>query len=256
MRTGDRCFPQIERVTNEGNPFVSTSIQTDARGQIDVGGLSPGLYRVTLRGQGGAQTPSFLRVTAGAARTLDLSAAMPVCELTLRFEGAAADTGRLQVVLTDVDTGATFRSFGQGGLQRRRGAPANGGGEPAASEDDRKLDVPPGKYRVTLGGNADVYLAGILTKGQSTSGRVVSVSDGGSVLTLKLASGRATVRGVATKAGAPLLGAMVMLVPASFGQVDSIPVLRRDETNTDGSFLIEEVIPGDYILVAIDNGWG
>ncbi len=251
-----QVFPQIERVTNEGNPFVSTSIQTDARGQIDVGGLSPGLYRVTLRGQGGAQTPSFLRVTAGAARTLDLSAAMPVCELTLRFEGAAADTGRLQVVLTDVDTGATFRSFGQGGLQRRRGAPANGGGEQQPSEDERKLDVPPGKYRVTLGGNADVYLAGIVTKGQSTGGRVVSVSDGGSVLTLKLASGRATVRGVATKAGAPLLGAMVMLVPASFGQVDSIPVLRRDETNTDGSFLIEEVIPGDYILVAIDNGWG
>lgn len=252
-----QVFPQIERVTNEGNPFVSTSIQTDTRGQIDVGGLSPGLYRVTLRGQGGGQTPSFLRVPEGAARTLDLSAAMPVCELTLRFEGAAADTGRLQVVLADVDTGATFRSYGQGGLQRRRGSPANGGGgEQPPAEDDRKLDVPPGKYRVTLGGSADVYLAGIATKGQSTGGRVVTVSDGSSVLTLKLAEGRATVRGVATEGGVPLLGAMVMLVPATFGQVDSIPVLRRDETNTDGSFLMEEVIPGDYILVAIDNGWG
>lgn len=46
-----------------------------------------------------------------------------------------------------------------------------------------------------------------------------------------------------------------MLVPASFGQPGSITMLRRDQTNTDGGFLIENVIPGDYILLAIDHGW-
>jgi hypothetical protein len=30
---------------------------------------------------------------------------------------------------------------------------------------------------------------------------------------------------------------------------------RRDQTNTDGSFRLDRVVPGDYTLVAIDNGW-
>lgn len=245
-----QIFPQIERVTNEGNPFVSTSMQTDALGGIDVGGLSPGLYKVTLRGQAGQQTPSFVQVGAGAGRTVDLSAAMPVCELAVHFEGAA-NPERVEVMLREVDTGATFRSYAGGGLQRRQGAR---GGEPPPAE--RTLEVPPGRYGVTLSGNPDVYLAGIVAKGQETSGRVVTVSEGSSLLTLKLGQGRASVRGIATRDGKPLLGAMVMLVPTTFGQAESIPVLRRDETNTDGSFLMDEVIPGDYILLAIDNGWG
>jgi hypothetical protein len=48
---------------------------------------------------------------------------------------------------------------------------------------------------------------------------------------------------------------MVMLVPATFGQAGSIDILRRDQTNTDGSFSIAGVLPGQYILFAIDRGW-
>ena len=47
-----------------------------------------------------------------------------------------------------------------------------------------------------------------------------------------------------------------MLVPTTFGQAGAIDLLRRDQSNTDGSFNLEDVIPGDYILLAIDHGWG
>ena len=30
---------------------------------------------------------------------------------------------------------------------------------------------------------------------------------------------------------------------------------RRDQTNTDGSFTLNRVVPGNYTLVAIENGW-
>lgn len=245
-----QIFPQVERVSNEGNPFVNAAVQVDAHGQIDVGGLSPGLYRVTLRGPSGQQAPSFIRVPGGSARSLDLSSATPVCELSLHFEGG--DAARLQVVFRDVDTGATFVSFAQGGLQRRTNGPAT---EKPAAVGERKLEVPSGQYRVTLNGNNDMYLAGISMKGQTISGRSVSIGSGSVALTLRLAQGRATVQGIVASDGAALRGAMVMLVPATFGQAGSIPILRRDQTNTDGSFLVENVIPGDYILLAIEGGW-
>jgi hypothetical protein len=48
---------------------------------------------------------------------------------------------------------------------------------------------------------------------------------------------------------------MVLLVPASLGDPASITILRRDQTNTDGSFDLADILPGQYILLAIDHGW-
>jgi hypothetical protein len=35
----------------------------------------------------------------------------------------------------------------------------------------------------------------------------------------------------------------------------SADLFRRDQSNSDGSFSLNEVVPGNYTLVAIDNGW-
>ena len=48
---------------------------------------------------------------------------------------------------------------------------------------------------------------------------------------------------------------MVLLVPITIEDPNSITVLLRDQTNTDGSFELANIIPGQYILVAIDHGW-
>jgi len=32
--------------------------------------------------------------------------------------------------------------------------------------------------------------------------------------------------------------------------------LRRDQPDSDGSFTLLNVLPGNYTVVAIDNGWG
>ena len=55
--------------------------------------------------------------------------------------------------------------------------------------------------------------------------------------------------------GKPSVGAMVLLVPATLGNPDGLNIIRRDQTNTDGSFDLNDVLPGQYILVAIDRGW-
>jgi hypothetical protein len=70
-----------------------------------------------------------------------------------------------------------------------------------------------------------------------------------------VASGRTNLSGIATLAEKPAVGAMILLVPITIEEPDSIGFLRQDQTNTDGSFDIGSVIPGRYILVAIDRGW-
>ena len=46
---------------------------------------------------------------------------------------------------------------------------------------------------------------------------------------------------------------MIVLVP---NNPDADPELfRRDQSDLDGSFALQQVIPGTYTLMAIENGW-
>jgi hypothetical protein len=118
----------------------------------------------------------------------------------------------------------------------------------------RTVMLPPHQYEVYVGTGASEYLTGMAATGASVVGRSVTVG-GPAALTLHLATGRAQVEGVAKLQGRPSEGAMVLLVPVTLGQPGDLSAVLRDETNTDGTFLISGATPGRYILVAIDHGW-
>ena len=61
------------------------------------------------------------------------------------------------------------------------------------------------------------------------------------------------VKGFVRQDGKPVAGAMVLLVPAR--QTLTPELVRRDESNLDGSFLLTDVSPGDYLLLALTDGW-
>jgi len=50
-----------------------------------------------------------------------------------------------------------------------------------------------------------------------------------------------------------LAGAMVVLVPEN-PELDRA-LFRRDQSDLDGTFLLRNVVPGSYTLLAIENGW-
>ena len=156
--------------------------------------------------------------------------------------------GGVQVTLIDTDThrGSFSANANEGGPGRREGK------DPDA---DRVMEVPPGRYEVVLQGRQNVFLTGLAAKGAETAGRYVTVGAGDSTLTVHVASGRASLSGVATMDGKPLVGAMILLVPITIEDRNSITMLRQDQTNTDGSYDLANIIPGQYILVAIDHGW-
>jgi Carboxypeptidase regulatory-like domain len=246
-------FPMVQQIIpGSGSPnFVQVSIHTNAQGEVDVGGLAPGVYQVRLQGPNQEVRFSVVEVTAGSAKTLDLGAATDEAKVTLHFEGVSdSDSRPVPVNLIDTATGmGSFSSNAMGGgmgdLRRR------GGREPNA---EPTMEVPPGRYEVVLQSRPNLYLTGMTAKGAEVAGRYVTLSSEASTLNLHIASGRSTLSGVASFQDKPSIGAMILLVPTTIDDPNSLRILRRDQTNTDGSYDLADVIPGQYILVAIDHG--
>lgn len=72
-------------------------------------------------------------------------------------------------------------------------------------------------------------------------------------ITLTAVEGAVTLEGLALRDGKGLAGTMVVLVPKD---LQKIPLLaRRDQSDSDGSFSLQNVYPGDYTLVALANAW-
>jgi hypothetical protein len=262
-----QAIPLIQQMNGGGGQnFIQTNMRFDAQGQIDVGGLTPGVYQVRLAGPNTDGRTAMVEVTANSARTLDLSApSRDMAKITLRFDGLAdldsssrADrNGGVQVTLIDRDArnGSFFSSGAEGAGINPGGGINLGRRDQRDPNADRIIEVPPGRYEVVLQGRPNIFLTGLTAKGAETAGRYVTVGAGESTLTVHVASGRASLSGVATLEGKPVVGTMVLLVPITIEDPNSITFLLRDQTNTDGSFDLANIIPGKYILVAIDHGW-
>jgi Carboxypeptidase regulatory-like domain len=252
----NQMFPVVTRITPGVNNlgFMPVALTTDGQGEMDIGGLTPGLYQIRMQGPGPDNKMSLVEVSAGSTRTLEIGGTADVANISLHFDGPAdiqPDENSVQVQLVNTETGDVVSSANAGiGPPNPRQRRETGGSEP-----DRVIQTLPGSYEVLLRSRQDIYLKGITMPSAEVKGRIVKVHAGDATMTLHTASGRAIVSGMATLAGKPAVGAMVLLVPATLGNPNGLTILRRDQTNTDGSFEMSDVIPGQYILTAIDHGW-
>jgi hypothetical protein len=110
-------------------------------------------------------------------------------------------------------------------------------------------EVLPGRYELRLGG--DLSIKSVTVKGGGYSRGELEVRDG-SQIQISITADKATkLSGVAVKEGQPFGGAMVLLIPQDFSHGSYIP---RDQSNSDGTFNLNSIAPGRYILVAIEDG--
>jgi len=97
-------------------------------------------------------------------------------------------------------------------------------------------------------------LKSVSATGAQVVGHTVEISSGTSVrLSLTMSSGVGRVNGTALRDSKGYAGAMIVLVPQDL-QNDST-LIRRDQSDSDGTFSLQNVLPGRYTLVAIENGW-
>jgi hypothetical protein len=266
--------PQVTSVSGS-NLGLSTSL--NGQGELEIGGLAPGLYRIQTMEQGGPGRATIVEITANSARNLDLTAAAVTATVNFKIDG---DPEAQSAPITFVDAANDrniFRSVGtrgaEGGPQRRPQPPGlrqpdsrqmpqrpqqRASLSPASASSDhlaRTIDLPPGRYLVYQGGSNNFFVSGMTLGTKEIPGRLVTIPSGESSLTIHIATGRATVAGVCALGEKPVVGAMVLLVPITLDQPGAIAEIRRDQTNSDGSYDLDNVIPGQYILVAIDHGW-
>lgn len=256
-------WPIIQQVNQAALPggFMQESIHRNAQGQFDVDGLTPGLYQVRINGPDGQVRMSLVHVTADGSPTVNFDTASSAARVSFHVDGlrdalpnlliAALIDPENQRVVASTNLGSMPRPIAR--LNNPPGTPGNGATTP--EEHVPSIDVPAGQYEVVMMGQPDLYLAGVTAQGAQATGRAVTLPAGESSLTLHVVKGRATLTGFASFKGKPAVGAAIMLVPATLGQTGALQMVRRDQSNSDGSFNIAQVIPGQYILIAINDGW-
>jgi hypothetical protein len=72
-------------------------------------------------------------------------------------------------------------------------------------------------------------------------------------LGITLCQNLSTINGTARSKGQPAAGAMILLVPEN--PELNLPLFRRDQSDSDGTFTLRDVVPGRYKILAIENGW-
>jgi protocatechuate 3,4-dioxygenase beta subunit len=138
-------------------------------------------------------------------------------------------------------------------------APANNGPSlpPARVDRDGAFDlqgVSPGNYEVrVLAPGSTLAVTQMAATGGDVQGTHIAVGTDPVLIAATLASGSTTITGYAKRDGKGIGGAMIVLVPQNPNA--SHELFRRDQSNSDGSFTLNRVIPGNYTVVAIEDGW-
>jgi hypothetical protein len=112
----------------------------------------------------------------------------------------------------------------------------------------------PAPYEISFSNLGDVSVQELNVTGATVTGRTLQLPRSGSVrLKIVLSQGFARIDGTVLRDEKPVSETMVVLVPERLeGNND---LIRRDQSDSDGTFSLYRVLPGRYTVVAIENGW-
>lgn len=112
----------------------------------------------------------------------------------------------------------------------------------------------PTTFQVSVFNAGDLTVREISARGATVAGHSVRLPRTGIVqLNIALSKGLARIDGTVLDKDKPVSEAMVLLIPESPAKNEDF--FRRDQSDSDGTFSLYQVVPGRYTLVAIQNGW-
>jgi hypothetical protein len=205
-------------------------------GVLEIDGILPGRYDVVL---------SHFQPDGGPSDSTRFSAdvAAGATELTAG-EGASDVTVAGTVTSTEgkiPSGGISFRLLHQ---YRMYSATLNPAGE-------FTLKLPADEDYDVIGQIQPLYLARITSQDGELKDRIVRVKTGfAPKLEILASSGSGQIDGVVEHGGKPAGGVMVLLAPE-----DNQILFRRDQSDSDGTFTLGDIVPGPYRLLALDRGW-
>jgi Carboxypeptidase regulatory-like domain len=206
---------------------------------VELSGVAPGHYEMEMR--------SSPRSGTGHYSSIDASADHPVVDTAMNEVLADVSGKAAMAGAGSLPQGLSISLEGQQGDDDNHAHVERGG-----SFEIHNLR--PGTYElVANAAEAAVTSTRITASGATVDGRFVKVGTAPITLSVTLVEGTASVSGFAKVSGKPVAGVMVVLVPANLNAGRAL--FRRDQSDTDGSFNLKRAIPGDYTLVAIQDGW-
>lgn len=233
--------PQVSPLLSQeifgSTDYINTNTRYLGPGETELS-VAPGKYQMRLSGLGPPGEPST---------TLDITS-----DQTLDSGTAASPTqlsGKLAQLSGEEFSPGTFISLSTLENQNISGAQVkkDGSFELAA--------LPPGKYRLNVwSGNHHFFIAKLAASGADVEDQWIKIN-GSPVMVAATIYPDPSLRinGFAKKSGKPAPGVMVLLVPRDAENDPSL--FRRDQSDSDGSFSLLDVLPGKYTLVAIEDGW-
>jgi hypothetical protein len=112
----------------------------------------------------------------------------------------------------------------------------------------------PGTYSVYAMNGANSIVANLKATGARVTGQTIEITGGKPVqLEIEMSTTLSKINGTTRRDGKPVAGAMILLVPED-SEVN-LPKFRRDQSDSDGTFTLIDVLPGRYRVLAIDDGW-
>jgi 5-hydroxyisourate hydrolase-like protein (transthyretin family) len=236
-RISQRLFEgYVDSVTNAPDSWVSPGV-------IEISGLAPGHYIIEIpadSGLGGkvASRGWYREVDLSGDTDVNVSDAAGFVNLsgTILFPGHVPL--HAAVLLSNPTTGESFRSDI----------------DEHGAFDFKSDNVRQGRYQVGLEAASGYSLENLAATGAKISGRSIDISGSGNVRISGIAThGAGQVNGTAMREGQPFSGAMIVLVPQD--GANNLPLFRRDQSDSDGTFTLTNVVPGHYTVVALANGW-
>jgi len=201
-------------------------------GLTEISGIAPGMYEAEV-----GDPPRHMVLNANSNQDISLTGGIPTVTVsgTIAFAGGGPLPPHIFVTLASLDRRGQMGYDADHGRFRFEG-------------------VLPGEF--TLGSaTSDHPLAVVATSttGVVSAGGRITVGDQPLSLSVTVARAEVKIQGFARAGNAPAPGAMIVLVPAD---PHSFPALvRRDQSDSDGSFELVGVAPGTYTVIAIEDGW-
>ena len=216
-------------------PVGHTTSQMVSPGLYEVTGVAAGRYTVQTFGSNRASESSEVDINGG---DVDLS--------------SRNQTGKVKVAV-QVAGAATIPQELYIGLRNPKGklesTPVDAKGEANFT------DVAPAKYDLVAGSRTRAYsVVRVSSEAGTFPGHALNVPPAASLtISATLVGGSVTVEGFAKRDGKAVSGVMIVLVPKDPDA--NHDRFRRDQSDLDGSFSLQDVIPGSYTVIAIEDGW-
>jgi Carboxypeptidase regulatory-like domain len=255
-RTGVPMLSVLEGDSDDGPEAPPASVNIVAPGVAEFSGLAPGRYRINAGG-GDAERRSE-DVDLGRDSEFDLRQnPTPESQWTaaVQFSGDLAGNPWGALVLRD-EAGRTFDASLPLGTITVEQENQEGKAEVLSAETDHPLSfhpAPPAKgvYDVGLTLPVGGTIESLEAIGATVSGNKIAAAGGDVHLKIKGFISQISLQGTAKRNGQPFAGAMMLLLPEKGGP----QLVRRDQSDSDGTFTLPNVVPGKYKLFALEHGW-